>query len=163
MKREQYTEAERRKRILQGRLSMVVGVANLAGAALNSFVGSNDPMGTAIIWANYLSALMALPLGFLIIRHASKSLSSRPKNTAPSISKAPGSRLLAVVEYLYSPKTVEGVFKPIIADWRVEVFGALKEGNPRKAAWIRVRYTFSFIMAMGLSKILSVLRSVAHR
>lgn len=163
MKREQYAEAEKRKSILLGRLFMAAGCVNLLAAAVSSFRGSYDQVGTAVIGVNYLAALIAIPFGFLIIRHAGQSPSSRPKNTAPGIGKAPGSRLLALVEYLYSPKTVEGVFKPIIADWRTEYFDALKEGNRRKAAWIRVRYTFGFVMAMGLSKLLSVLRSVAHR
>jgi hypothetical protein len=85
------------------------------------------------------------------------------KSAAPNISKAPGGSLLMLVEYLYSPKTVEEVFKPIIADWRTEYFDALKEGQNRKASWISVRYIFSFGMAMGLSKVISVIRSVARR
>jgi hypothetical protein len=79
------------------------------------------------------------------------------------ISRAPGSGLLVIVEYFYSPKIVEQVFKPIVADWRTEYFDVLKEGKNRKASWIKIRYTFSFFMAMGLSKVLSVIRSMAHR
>jgi hypothetical protein len=85
------------------------------------------------------------------------------KTVRPLISKAPGSRLLTIVQYLYYPKTVEEVFKPLIADWRTEYFDALKAGKNRKASWINIRYIISFGMAMGLSKILSVIRSVAHR
>jgi hypothetical protein len=80
-----------------------------------------------------------------------------------SIKKAPGATLLILVEYLYPPKTVEEVFKPTVADLRIEYFDALKDGKSRKAVWIRIRCTFGFIMAMGLSKALSIIRSVAQR
>lgn len=85
------------------------------------------------------------------------------RNDTRLISKAPGGRLLAVVEYLYSPKTVEEVFEQIVADWRTEYFDALKEGKHGKAAWVKARYVFRFIMAMGLSRALSVIRSMARR
>lgn len=87
----------------------------------------------------------------------------RVENKAPRIRKAPGSSLLALVEYFYSPKLVEGVFKPIVADWRSEYFESLQEGRSRKAAWINARYLFSFVMAMGLSKVFSFIRSVAKK
>src|ERR1044072_1750745 len=79
------------------------------------------------------------------------------------ISAAPGSSLLSLVEFLFSPYTVEHTFKPIVADWRTEFFDALHKGRYWKARWVRVRYTFSFVMAMGLSKVFSLVRSIAGR
>jgi hypothetical protein len=71
------------------------------------------------------------------------------------IGRAPGTTFHSVVDFLYSPKTVRETFEPIIADWRVEYFEALSQKKVWKTRWICVRYTYSFIMAMGLSKIFS--------
>jgi hypothetical protein len=101
--------------------------------------------------------------GFFKIIAVLMSARSGHKHIALNISKAPGSNLLVLVAYFYSPKIMEEVFKPLIADWRTEYFDALNEGKSTKAKWISVRYIFSFGMAMGLSKVLSVIRSVAHR
>lgn len=77
------------------------------------------------------------------------------------ISTAPGSKLLSIVEFLFSPQTVECTFKPIIADWRMEYFDALKLEKRWKARWISVRYICRFIIAMGLSKVLSFIRGIS--
>ena len=109
-----------------------------------------------------LSSMSVISGGIILIFRSTK-LGGQTKNMTGCISSAPGSSLLLIVEYLYSPKIVEQVFKPIVADWRTEYFDALKEGKNRKASWISIRYIFSFGMAMGLSKVLSVIRSFAHR
>ncbi len=75
------------------------------------------------------------------------------------LSKAPGTYLLAFVDFLFSPKTVELTFKQIVRDWRGEYFEALKQGRTWKAQWIMVRYRFSFacafIKASGLNFVFS--------
>jgi hypothetical protein len=76
------------------------------------------------------------------------------------VKKAPGTTLLSIVEFLFAPKTVEGTFNPIVADWRNEFFEALKQGRTRKARWISIRYTYSFILAMSLSKVFAFFKSV---
>ena len=75
------------------------------------------------------------------------------------ISKAPGTRLLLIVDFLFSPATVEETFKPTVADWRKEYFEALRQKRFLKAGWISVRYRYRFILAMGLSKVFSVIKS----
>lgn len=60
------------------------------------------------------------------------------------------------MDFFFSPKKVENVFKPIIADWHHEYFDALKQGRKWKARWISVRYNYAFIMALGLSKVWSL-------
>jgi hypothetical protein len=128
------------------------------------------------IWVSYVAEDLTVSLlsgianiiGFfvgiiLMFGAKSKRARNRAKNIAPRISQAPGAKLLSIVEYLYSPKIVEGVFKQIVGDWRTEYFDALKEGRNLKAYWISVRYTFSFVMAMGLSKLFSVIRGIAHK
>src|SRR5215208_6006124 len=67
--------------------------------------------------------------------------------------KAPGTCLIALVDFLFRPATVELTFKPLIADWQSEYFDALNQGHTIKARWIMVRYRFhfarTFIMAIG--------------
>lgn len=74
------------------------------------------------------------------------------------VKAAPGSRLLSLVEFLYSPVTVERTFKPTVVDWRTEYFEALKQKRVLKARWISVRYIYRFILAMGLSNIFSLIK-----
>jgi hypothetical protein len=78
----------------------------------------------------------------------------------PSIGRAPGAGLLALVDFFFSPKTIEQTFKPLVADWRYEYFEALKQSRKWKARWISLRYRFSFINAMTLSKVLSLLKQI---
>ena len=66
--------------------------------------------------------------------------------------------MLALVEFLYPPRHVELTFKPIISDWRMEYFDALKQRAKWKARWIRLRYIYKFALAMGLSKIFSIFK-----
>lgn len=89
------------------------------------------------------------------IKLSLQALKGRPK-----FKTAPGTRLLSVAEFFYSPKTVEEVFKPIIADWRTEYFDALTQNRSLKARWISVRYKYHFVLAMGLSKVYSLFRSI---
>jgi hypothetical protein len=76
-------------------------------------------------------------------------------NNGVVVRGAPGARLLAIVDFLFPPVSVELTFKPLIADLRIEYFEALAKGRTMKARWIRVRYFFSFLLAMGLNKVFS--------
>jgi hypothetical protein len=90
----------------------------------------------------------------------SYKLRIRSLSSIRGIKKAPGQVLLSFVDFLFSPKTVKHTFKPLIADWRYEYFEALKQGRSWKARWISVRYRFSFINAMTLSKVFSLLKQI---
>jgi hypothetical protein len=82
------------------------------------------------------------------------------QNRGPRFSSvAPGGRLLKVVDFFYSRAAVEETFKPIIADWRTEYFEAVLDGRTWKARWITARYSYAFVMAMGLSSVFSIVRS----
>ena len=76
-----------------------------------------------------------------------------PRRTAGSFAATPGSMWLSLVDFLYSAKTVEKVFKPIVADWRKEYFEALKAKRMLKARWISFRYYWALLKAMGLSQV----------
>jgi len=116
---------------------------------------------------NWARGMILFFLGLFILlltqKPAGSDLMSRVKRTNRRLKKAPGSNLLILVEYLYSPATVEEVFKPIVADWRKEFFDALREHKRLKSHFVRVRHLFSFGMAMGLSKALSLIRVIARR
>lgn len=81
------------------------------------------------------------------------------------IRKAPGAILLALVDFLFSPKTVELTFNQLVADWRTEYYDAWKQHRTKKARWINIRYRFTFactfIMAMGLSKVFSLFKQIS--
>lgn len=79
------------------------------------------------------------------------------------IRQAPGSTHLGVVDFFYSPHTVEETFKPLIADWRFEYFAALAAQKRNKARWISVRYNYRFALALGLTHLYSVIRALASR
>lgn len=84
----------------------------------------------------------------------SRSLIRRKINTAP------GTNLLFLVDFFFSPRIVELTFKPILADWHAAYFEALNQGRIWKARWISVRYRYAFIKAMGLSKVYSLLKQI---
>jgi hypothetical protein len=81
------------------------------------------------------------------------------------IIEAPGTKLLALVDFLFRPATVELTFKPLISDWRAEHCEAWYQGRTKKARWIMIRYRFifacTFIKAMGLSKVFSLFKQLS--
>lgn len=108
-----------------------------------------------LLWLILLLFLaISITMGVLITWAVLQLLTGADK----SLSKAPGSILLSIVEFLYSPASVEHTFKPIVADWRFEYFEALDQKAKWKARWIRVRYIYKFALAMGLSKVYSVVK-----
>jgi hypothetical protein len=99
--------------------------------------------------------------GVLAIVRYLKSESVSPFRAAKGrITAVPGTRLLALVDFLLSPKTVENIFRPLVADWRLEFFEALRQGRRAKARWISMRYRYSFVMAMSISRLVSFLREL---
>ena len=95
-------------------------------------------------------------LGTLLSSFLAKSHLKRKRHIY--VTRAPGAYLLQLAQYLFSPSTVEITFKPLIADWRYEYFKALQQGRNWKARWVSVRYCYSFILAMSLSRVFSLLK-----
>lgn len=93
------------------------------------------------------------------------SQASKAQNNKQRLTKAPGMRLLAIVDFLFRPATVKLTFKQLIADWRTEYFEALSQGRTMKARWVMIRYRFyfacTFIRAMGLSNVLSFFKQLS--
>lgn len=102
------------------------------------------------LFGGTLAVVFSLPnLSELIIRGNSRGI---------RFERAPGSNYLSLAEFFYSPKAVEEIFKPIVADWRTEYFNALEQKRKWKARWISIRYHYRFIQVIGLSKVFSLIR-----
>ena len=67
------------------------------------------------------------------------------------ISSAPGSLMLNISSFLYSPRINERIFQQLVNDMRDEYFSALQSGHPWKTKWIRLRYGSAFVNTIGLS------------
>lgn len=91
------------------------------------------------------------------------ALWSLVQSSGKRLQKPPGSTLLCIVDFLYSPATVERIFKQLVADWRDEYFAAVRAKRGWKACWINICYGWCFLKAMGLSKAFSLLSRVIRR
>jgi hypothetical protein len=74
------------------------------------------------------------------------------------ITRAPGTYVLNISEFLFSPKTLTMMVNPIIADMQGEYFEALAAGRRYKAICVCVRGYWSLVKALGL---FSLVRTVA--
>lgn len=82
------------------------------------------------------------------------------------IRRPPGSSLRSAAEFFYSPKVVERIVNPTIAELQVEYCQALAEKRSVKAVWIRIRGTWSLFKALGLyaaAKNLAEIWKIARR
>lgn len=77
-----------------------------------------------------------------------------------SVGVPPGHRLLAFAEFFYSRTHYEEVLEPTIHDMRDEYNEALAAGHRMKARWVRIRGTWSFFCAAGLTKVWSALKTI---
>ncbi len=72
--------------------------------------------------------------------------------TKIELSSAPGGRLFQIFGFAASKKSFEAIYVPIIYDMREEYFEALSENRIWKARWVRIRGTWSFVVAIGLDR-----------
>ena len=76
------------------------------------------------------------------------------KSSGQSVAKIdieipPGTKMMAWVRLLFSEKTRELVFEPIVADYQYEIFEALKAGCPKsEIRRIQARHWFGFVHAV---------------
>lgn len=122
---------------------------------------SESVSGSASISARVIGKKESDLLSLLKIVFLFAALQSVVRSSRVRLQQPPGSIWLSLVDFLYSPTTVEKVFKPIVADWRTEYFEALKAKRMLKARWISFRYYWSMLKAMGISQVLSLLSKFA--
>jgi hypothetical protein len=64
--------------------------------------------------------------------------------------RAPGYGLLWFADFFYSRQSLEECLQPTIQDLQDEYAEALAAKRPHKAAWVRIRGTWSFVCAAGM-------------
>ena len=100
----------------------------------------------ALLWTGITATWAGLAFGSILF-WAKEGVRFNSRLFKPS-----GNLLLSMAEFLYSSKTYQRVFLPIISDMREEYFEALSQNRIWKARWVRVRGTWSFFAAMGLDR-----------
>ena len=108
-------------------------------------------------WAKSAAVIAFFLKVFLSDVRESLTLSRR------KVRNSPGSTLLRIADFLYSPVTVEKIFKQEVADWRLEYFEALQEGRHWKARWISCRHYWAIAKAVGLDRLVSWFDRVLRR
>lgn len=84
---------------------------------------------------------------------------TRPRQTpVRRVHRAPGFRLYAAIEFLYSKRTFELIFQPAFSDLWNEHAEALECGRIHKARWICIRGTYSIVAAAFAQIPVSLLR-----
>jgi hypothetical protein len=82
---------------------------------------------------------------------------SLPSGEPSTLKDSPGTLLAASAGFIFSAKTNERIFKPIISDMQIEYWKAVAAGLCVKANWVRVRGYWSFFKAIGLYSIMKTL------
>ena len=78
----------------------------------------------------------------------------------PEITKASGTKLMALARFCYSTKTVGRIFEPIYADFCEEYYAALAADEKWKVRWIRLRFYKDFAKAIGLFGVVRLAKTV---
>jgi hypothetical protein len=82
------------------------------------------------------------------VGHGPGKYSAKHKPTR--IVRPPGSGLLSFADFFCSPRTLDRVLQPILADMQHDYFQALSENRKGKAEWARFRGSVCFWKALGL-------------
>ena len=90
----------------------------------------------------------------LLLRTIPAALISTDRITRP-----PGALIGRWAEFVFSPRTVEYLVNPILADIQIEYFNALAEGRNAKAVWVRLRGYWNLITVVGFAGFLRTVLS----
>lgn len=80
--------------------------------------------------------------------HNQLSVSTAP-GTYVSVTTAPGSFISVILKTIYTKKSYERVFQPLISDMQEEYFDALAEKRERHAKWVHVRGYLTLILTVA--------------
>ncbi len=140
-------------KILEGRLiSKSIAWFLLLNLSAFSFVSIYSYFqGDLELEPRMLLSLIPLVLATVIVVLDSQILNS-VLVSSKRLPSAPGSKLIGYSEFVFSKRSYEKVFLPIVSDMREEYFEALSQNRIWKARWVRVRGTSSFFAAMGLDR-----------
>lgn len=149
---EQYLELVLLTRYLGAKKRQLIGV--LLGIVMSAVVG----LSVLKFVGEATAPIVLMGLAGSIVA----GLSAMRKNVN-SVSRPPGSFLLSVSNFFCSKKTQEDVAEQVIADMRIEYNQALFEKRKIKARWIRIRYCWIFVCAVGLYRVLKVIADIILR
>jgi hypothetical protein len=76
----------------------------------------------------------------------------------PPILVPPGVRLRAILEFVYSRKTMSRVFDPALADMQAEWGEAMVADARWKARWVRIRGYYSVARAASLNSLVGIVK-----
>lgn len=117
---------------------------------------------TRILFGSLLSfsiAVLSIPISIMSTLRDSLVNYKRAR-TSNLILIAPGQRWLKFAQFFFSPKTVDLEVRPTLADWHNEYFNALQDKKTAKSRWICVRYNFSMVKVLWLSKLWEIVERV---
>ncbi|PBB36750.1 hypothetical protein [Mesorhizobium sp. WSM3868] len=86
------------------------------------------------------TAVGAAILGYFTkseLKNLSKTM-AKLASERPTIKKAPASRLLLALKFIFPGRAYERIFKQIVADFREEYFEALSAGENARARWLTI-------------------------
>ena len=132
--------------LLIGPVSFVDDFARILGLTASQMV-------EATAW---LSAVLGIIINAGIAQAVVRSLAKW--RSRPRISAAPGYRALRMLEWVFTPKTVNRVFRPTVADMQHEHREALASGRVWKARWVLLRGRWSLVSAALAQAPFSVLK-----
>lgn len=116
----------------------------------------HEPMGIDVPATAASGMLLAV---FVVVAILFVALAvSRSKSSPIIIEVPPGSRLRRALAFVFSKRTMEGVFHQIINDMQEEHIEALSAGEPWKARAIRLRGYLSILEAVAALVPLSIAR-----
>jgi hypothetical protein len=79
-----------------------------------------------------------------------------------SVARPPGARLHEWASFLYSNKTRERVFDPMLADMREEYFEALAKGRKWKARWEVLKYYGQFARVIPFHALVAIGKQIVE-
>jgi len=81
-------------------------------------------------------------------------------NKQGRINLPPGYHLRSFTEWVFSKKTADRVFLPVIADLQHDWMEAIGENCPGKARWVIIKGHWHFLTALGLQSTVSIAKRI---
>jgi len=108
------------------------------------------PLILGFIWMHFRALRPSAPLRPISSSALSPRRSTSSKTRGPVVFRPPGSILLCIVSWLpISNKSIERVFRPLVAELQDEYIRAYAAGHHWESRFIRLRYYIAFLLTLG--------------